>query len=79
MTVIFELLKSTDKLDIKMMHMFAEMGCHTEYVTELAQIRPALERSLGSGKSALINVIPDNRGPPTFLYQSRLRSAARRR
>lgn len=53
--------------------MFAEIGCHTEYVTEPEQIRPALERSFNSGKPALINVIPDNTVLPPFLYEGRLR------
>jgi acetolactate synthase-1/2/3 large subunit len=38
---------------------FAEMGCHTEYVTEPGQIEPALKRSLTSGKTSLLNIIPD--------------------
>ena len=39
---------------------FAEMGCHTEYVTEPRQIKPALERSFKSGKTSVLNVIPDS-------------------
>jgi acetolactate synthase-1/2/3 large subunit len=46
--------------DIRYDKMFAEVGCHTEFVTEPEQIRPALERSFNSGKTSLINVIPDN-------------------
>ena len=45
--------------DIRYDKIFAEMGCHTELVTEPQQIRPALERSFNSGKPSLINVIPD--------------------
>lgn len=37
--------------------MFKVIGCHTEYVTQGQQIRPALERAFRSGKPALINVI----------------------
>jgi acetolactate synthase-1/2/3 large subunit len=33
------------------------LGGHGEYVTEPAQIRPALERAAASGKPALVNVI----------------------
>jgi acetolactate synthase I/II/III large subunit len=46
--------------DIRYDKMFAEVSCHTELVTEPEQIRPALERSFNSGKTSLINVIPDN-------------------
>ena len=45
--------------DIRYDKVFAEMGCHTEYVTEPQQIRPALERSFKSGKTSVLNVIPD--------------------
>jgi thiamine pyrophosphate-dependent acetolactate synthase large subunit-like protein len=30
---------------------FAEMGCHTEFVTEPQQLRPALERAFNLKKS----------------------------
>ena len=46
--------------DIRYDKIFAEMGCHTELVTEPEQIRPALERSFNSGKPAVINAIPDD-------------------
>lgn len=46
--------------DIRYDKIFAEMGCHTELVTEPQQIRPALERSFNSGKPAVINAIPDD-------------------
>jgi acetolactate synthase-1/2/3 large subunit len=46
--------------DIRYDKIFAEMGCHTELVTEPQQIRPALERSFKSGKPAVINAIPDD-------------------
>ena len=50
---------------------FAEMGCYTEYVTEPQEIRPALERSFKSGKTSVLNIIPDcNVLPP--LQQSRI-------
>ena len=41
--------------------MFRAVGCHTEFVTEAAQIRPALERSFRSGKPALLNVIGEQK------------------
>jgi acetolactate synthase-1/2/3 large subunit len=39
---------------------FAEMGCHTEFVTEPQELRPALERSFNSGKTSVLNIIPDD-------------------
>jgi acetolactate synthase-1/2/3 large subunit len=45
--------------DVRYDKIFAEMGCHTELVTEAQQIRPALERAFNSGKTAVINAIPD--------------------
>lgn len=45
--------------DMRYDKIFAEQGCHTEFVTEPGQIRPALEKSFNSGKTSLINVIPD--------------------
>jgi acetolactate synthase-1/2/3 large subunit len=53
--------------DIRYDKMFEEMACHTEFVTEPEQIRPALERSFNSGKTSLINVIPDNTVLPPQL------------
>jgi len=46
---------------------FAEMQCHTEYVTEPQEIKPALERAFKSGKTSLINVIPDDKIPAPQL------------
>jgi acetolactate synthase-1/2/3 large subunit len=45
--------------EIRYDRIFAEMGCHTEWVTEPRQIRPALERAFHSGKTAVINAVPD--------------------
>jgi acetolactate synthase-1/2/3 large subunit len=56
--------------DIRYDKMFEEMACHTEFVTEPEQIRPALERSFNSGKTSLINVIPDNSVLPPQLGAS---------
>jgi len=42
---------------------FAEMDCHTELVTEPQQLKPALERAFNSGKTSVINVIPDDTIP----------------
>jgi acetolactate synthase-1/2/3 large subunit len=43
------------------------MGCHGEYVTKGSELRPALERSLASGKPAVIHAAVDpvaNVDPP---------------
>jgi acetolactate synthase-1/2/3 large subunit len=48
-------------------------GCHGELVSELPQLRPALERSAASGKPALIQVMVDpmnNLAPPGLLVFS---------
>ncbi len=60
--------------DIRYDKMFAEVGCHTEFVTEPEQIRPALDRSFNSGKPALINVIPDDTVFPSHITRGRLRT-----
>jgi len=48
------------------------MGCHGEYVTKGSELRPALERSLASGKPAVIHAVVDpiaNVDPPgTWLW-----------
>jgi acetolactate synthase I/II/III large subunit len=43
------------------------LGCHGELVSEPAQLRPALERALQSGKPALVNVLTD----PSVAYPRR--------
>lgn len=46
---------------------FAEMGCHGEYVESPDEIVPALERAFKSGKPAMVNVIGDKSiGHPTL-------------
>jgi acetolactate synthase-1/2/3 large subunit len=60
--------------DIRYDKMFSEMSCHTEFVTEPEQIRPALERSFNSGKTSLINVIPDNTILPPQIGVSQARA-----
>lgn len=45
----------------------AAMGCHAEYVEAVEELRPALERSVASGKPAVIHVVVDpeaNVDPP---------------
>lgn len=39
--------------------MFAPLGVHTEFVEKPKQIRPALERALASGRTAVVNVLTD--------------------
>jgi acetolactate synthase-1/2/3 large subunit len=43
------------------------LGCHGELVREPAQLRPALERALGAGVPALVNVLTD----PAIAYPRR--------
>jgi thiamine pyrophosphate-dependent acetolactate synthase large subunit-like protein len=42
----------------------AALGCHAEFVTKPAELRPALERAFKSGKPALVNVLTD----PDVVY-----------
>jgi len=47
--------------------MFELMGCHGEHVERPEEFRPALERALKVGKTALINVVGDRRvGHPSL-------------
>ena len=49
--------------------MFAEVGCHTEYVTKPQEIKPALEKAFNSGKTSVINIILDDKvQPPMHLH-----------
>ena len=43
------------------------LGCHGELVERPAELRPALERALGSGRPALVNVLTD----PAVAYPRR--------
>lgn len=53
--------------DIRYDKVFEPMGVHTEHVATPDGIVPALERALGSGKPALINVVGDKRyGHPSL-------------
>ena len=54
--------------DIRYDKIFVEMGCHTELVTEPQHLRPALERAFNSGKTSVINVIPDKTVVAPQLY-----------
>jgi acetolactate synthase I/II/III large subunit len=47
--------------------MVQALGCHGELVSEPAELRPALERALQSGKPALVNVLTD----PSVAYPRR--------
>jgi acetolactate synthase I/II/III large subunit len=47
--------------------MFELMDCHGEHVERPEQFRPALERALKTGKTALVNVVGDRRiGHPSL-------------
>jgi acetolactate synthase-1/2/3 large subunit len=61
----------TDPFDIipgiRYDRIFAELGCHGEHVERPAELRPALERALNSGKPAVVNVVGDKRiGHPSL-------------
>ena len=53
--------------DIRYDRVFEPMGVHTEHVAAPDEIIPALERALGSGKPAVVNVVGDKRyGHPSL-------------
>jgi acetolactate synthase-1/2/3 large subunit len=41
--------------------MYEAIGCHGEYVTRAEEIKPALYRAFDSGRTAVVNVLVDNR------------------
>lgn len=47
--------------DIRYDKVFEPMGVYTEHVEKPDEIIPALERALGSGKAAVVNVAGDKR------------------
>jgi len=48
-------------------HVFAPMGVHGEHVPDPSALRPAIERALGAGRPAIINVVGDKAiGHPTL-------------
>ena len=49
--------------------MFAPLGCHTEFVTKIDELEGALERSLRSGLTSVINVVVDRHVQPG-LYET---------
>lgn len=49
--------------DLHYDEVFAPMGCHVERVTRSEDLRPALERALASGKTAVVDVVADTDGP----------------
>ena len=52
--------QGTDILPIVRYDKVAEaMGCHGEYVESMDDLRPALERSIASGKPAVVHVEVD--------------------
>ena len=53
------------------------MGCHGEFVDQVEQLQPALERAVGSGKAAVIHVQVDrdlNTRPPGWEWFRKLRT-----
>jgi acetolactate synthase-1/2/3 large subunit len=52
--------------EVRYDEMFRAVGCHTDCVTEVKDIRPALDRAMASGKPALINVIGETNATHPF-------------
>lgn len=55
--------------DIRYDRMFEPLGCHTEHVESLEQLRPALERSFASGKTAVVNVFVDPKARQRMFWE----------
>ena len=56
------------------------MGCHGEYVDRAADLRPALERAVASGKPAVIHAAVDpmeNVNPPGLALWAAARAGAK--
>lgn len=49
------------------------LGCHAEHVERAADLRPALQRALASGKVAVVNVVADTDGTGVSLPWLRLK------
>ena len=47
--------------DIRYDKMYEVIGCHGEYVTRPDQITPALKRAFNSGKTAVVNIVVNDR------------------
>lgn len=43
--------------DIRYDKMLEQCDCHTDFVTDAQEIRPAIERALSSGKTSVVNII----------------------
>jgi len=72
---VFQMQDYTGEDAIRYDRMMEAFGGHAEHVTSVDQLRPALERALASGKTALVNVVIDPRArrkPQPFGWLDRL-------
>lgn len=60
--------------DLHYDEVFAPLGCHAERVTTAEQLRPALERALASGRTAVVDVVADTDGPAVSVPWLRLKT-----
>jgi acetolactate synthase-1/2/3 large subunit len=60
--------------DLHYDEVFAPMGCHVERVTRAEDLRPALQRALASGKTAVVDVVADTDGPAVSVPWLRLKT-----
>jgi acetolactate synthase-1/2/3 large subunit len=59
--------------EIRYDKIFAENGCYGELIADPGQIHSALERAFSSGKTSILNVIPDiNINPPLLEARAKL-------
>jgi acetolactate synthase-1/2/3 large subunit len=62
--------RSGELSEVRYDKMFTAVGCHTEHVTTVDQVRPALERSFSSGRPALVNVVGEV--TETSIFRARI-------
>jgi 2-hydroxyacyl-CoA lyase 1 len=72
---VFDMADYTGEDALRYDRMMEAFGGHAEHVTTVDQLKPALERALGSGKTALVNVVIDphaRRKPQPYSWLDRL-------
>jgi oxalyl-CoA decarboxylase len=56
---VFDMREYTGEDAIRYDRMMEAFGGHAEHVTTAKELRPALDRALGSGRTSLVNVVVD--------------------
>lgn len=72
---VFDMADYTGEDAIRYDRMMEAFGGYSEHVTTQAELKPAIERALASGRTSLVNVVIDpnaNRKPQAFAWLDRL-------